>query len=296
MLTGISTSNNTSVSSLFPGVVPGINTVVVVVLGASKMQSSARVEPIDEFGVWTLHGIHGALPVVSLNEPAAHAEQLPAVPVYPLAQSARQVPVTFVNAVAHVQAVLFLSGTLFSKHNMQAPSLVDPIGEIELPVPQTLHGALPVVALYFPAAHSKQLPAVPVFPRSQSFSQVAATSVNKGSQSQPVFPRFVTLFTPHDVQELALVEPAGEIGVFRSQSTHKVLPTVLLYVPPGHTKQLPAVPVDPLAQSASQVPETSVNKSLQTQPAFPKSTTLFSPHNVQALALVDPAGEIGVLA
>jgi len=208
MLTGISTCNNTIVCSRFPapvrGVVPGINTVVVVVLSAlglasSNMQSLALVEPADEFGVLTLHGIHNALPVASLNEPAAHSEQLPAVPVYPLAQSVRQVPETSVNALAHLQAFLAWSGTLFSAHNMQAPALVDPIGEIELPVLQILHEALPVVALYFAAAQREQLPAVPVYPTSQSLLQVPAISVNEASQSQPVFPIFAKLFTPHDV-------------------------------------------------------------------------------------------------
>jgi len=194
-----------------------------------------------------------------------------------------------------LQAVLSWSGTLFSTHNMQAPALVDPIGEIELPVPQTLHRALPVVSLYFPAAQRRQLPAVPVCPTPQSLSQVPAISVNEASQSQPVFPIFATLFGPHDVQELALMVPVGEIGVFWPQFIHNVLPTVSLYVPPAHFKQLPAVPVKPLAQSASHVPEMSVNKSIQTQPAFPRPMTLFSPHNVQALALVDPASEIGVL-
>jgi len=63
-----------------------------VVLGApglasSSMQSSARIDAVDEFGVFILHTTHDALPVASLYVPPGHAEQLPAVPVNPLAQS-----------------------------------------------------------------------------------------------------------------------------------------------------------------------------------------------------------------
>jgi len=128
-----------------------------------------------------------------------------------------------------------------------------------------------------PPAHLKQLPAVPVDPLAQSASQVPETSVNKSLQTQPAFPRSTTLFSPHNVQPLALVGPAGEIGVFVSQLLHPALPCAGLYVPAGHIEQLAAGPVYPMLHKHS---------------VFGVLGAEFTTHNVQALTSVDPRGEI----
>ena len=96
------------------------------------VQAPTLVDPAGETGVSVLQSLHEVLPRVFLYVPAGHIEHLSAFQVYP---------------VLHKQLVLVMSGAEFDAHNVQSPSPVDPIGEIELPVPQILHKALPSAAL-----------------------------------------------------------------------------------------------------------------------------------------------------
>jgi hypothetical protein len=64
----------------------------------------------------------------------------------------------------HKHLVFSPFGPEFGAHAVQALALVDPLGEIELPVAQPLHIALPGASLYLPAGHAEQLVAFPVYP------------------------------------------------------------------------------------------------------------------------------------
>jgi len=81
--------------------------------------------------------------------PPRHAEQLAACPV---------------NPILHKHIVLSPFGPEFDAHALQALALVDPLGEIELPVAHALHTAFPSVFLYLPAGHAEHFVAFPVYP------------------------------------------------------------------------------------------------------------------------------------
>jgi len=102
-------------------------------------------------------------------------------------------------------------------------------------------------------------------------------SVKSTLQTQTCFSKSISLLSPHSVQALSLVDPAGEVGVFVSQSVHGVLPSVFLYLPSGHFKQLPAAPENPM---------------LHRQAFFSLFGVEPVAHGVQAPALKDPINEI----
>ena len=112
------------------------------------MQANAAVDARGEMRS-ALHWLHTAFPCVFLYVPPGHAEQLPAFPVYPM---------------SHKHTVLSSFGPEFCAHAMQALALVDPLGEIKLPVAHTVHKAFPGAFLYVPAGHAEQLAAFPVYP------------------------------------------------------------------------------------------------------------------------------------
>jgi len=134
----------------------------------------------------------------------------------------------------------------FSPQAVQAPTTVDPAGEIN-PASQSLHKPLPRVGLYFPAAHAEQPPAVAVYPM---------------LHKQFVFSLFGPEFDAHAMQSARTVDPVGEIEI-ASQAIHAPVPNVFLYVPAPHCKQFTAFPVYPV---------------LHKQTAFARSGAEFAAH------------------
>jgi hypothetical protein len=131
----------------------------------------------------------------------------------------------------HKQPVFALFRTELETHNLQAPALVDPTGEIELPAPQLLHRPVPRASLYVPPGHVEQLPSV---------------AVNPILQKQPVFLSSGPIFNAHGMQSFALVDSVGEIELPVPQILHKAFPVTSLYFPVSHAEQLPGVPVNPM--------------------------------------------------
>jgi len=157
---------------------------------------------------------HKPVPRAVLYCPAAHAEQPPAVAVYP---------------VLHKQAVFASFGPEFDAHDVQSPTTVDATGEMEI-ASQLTQTALPRAVLYFPAAHAEQPSAVAVYPM---------------LHKQLVFSLFGPEFDAHAVQSARTVDPAGEIEI-ALQPIHAPVPKVFLYVPAPHCQQFTAFPVYPV--------------------------------------------------
>ena len=89
-----------------------------------------------------------------------------------------------------------------------------------VPAAQSVHRAMPVTILYFPAAHAVHVPAGPVYPRLQLQPSVV-------EQPAHVLPEPVG----HARQVAALVAPTVAENVPASQFVHASVPVVFLYFP-----------------------------------------------------------------
>jgi len=180
---------------------------------AHGMQSPTTVDQTGKIE-FALKPIHEPVPTVFLYVPAPHAEQPPAVTVYPM---------------LHKQLVFASFGPEFNAHGVQSPTTVDQTGEIEFAL-QPIHEPAPKVFLYVPAPHAEQPPAVTVYPM---------------LHKQLVFASFGPEFNAHGMQSPTTVDPTGKIE-FALQPIHKPVPMVFLYVPAPHCKQFAAFPVYPM--------------------------------------------------
>ena len=119
-----------------------------------------------------------------------------------------------------------------------AVAAVAPVLVEYVPVPQSVHAALPVASLYLPAAHGEHTPpSGPVEPVLQV--QAVAAELGLGELELP----------GHATQADSTVAPVVAKYFPAAQSVHTAEPVVLLYFPLAHAEHTPASgPVDPTLQ------------------------------------------------
>ena len=107
--------------------------------------------------VFTPQSVHAAFPLLVLYFPAPHDVQLPPLgPVNPALQI--QEPIN----------ALPLGEFEFEGQFWHVDAVFEPTVPEYLPDPQSVHAALPLVSLYFPATHDVHEPAGPVVPAAQA--------------------------------------------------------------------------------------------------------------------------------
>ena len=116
-----------------------------------------------------------------------------------------------------------------------AVAAVAPVLVEYVPVPQSVHAALPVATLYLPAAHGEHTPpSGPVEPVLQV--QAVAAELGLGELELP----------GHAKQVDSIVAPVVAKYFPAAQSVHAALPVVILYLPVAHGEHTPpSSPVDP---------------------------------------------------
>jgi len=210
-------------------------------------QSSRASLPADEL-LPTGQSRHVEEPLVVLYLPAAQAEHVPPLsPVNPGLQT------QLVSAVDPTADCVLLGQA------RQVLSATAPVAARYLPAPQSVHVALSVVVLNFPAAQAKHVPPLgPVNPRLQtqlvSTVDPTADCVFDGHATQvlaivaPVAVEYVP--TPHVRQALPAVAPVVARYVPAPQLVHVSLPVVVLNFPAAQAKHVPPLgPANPRLQT-----------------------------------------------
>ena len=203
--------------------------------------------------------MHAKLPVVVLYFPAKQPTHVPPLgPVYPRLQ--RHEPI----AVCDVSACPEFDGQVRQVLAAVAPT----VAEYVL-APQSVHAAVPVTILYFPAAHAVHVPPLgPVNPRLQRQEPTAVCDASACPE-----------FDGHARQVLNAVAPTVAEYVLTPQSVHATLPVAVLYFPAAHKTHDSAFgPVDPAGQSETQ----SVKASL------PAGDHVLAPQSIQMEATKAP--------
>ena len=94
---------------------------------------------------------------------------------------------------------------------------------------QSVHDAVPVTVLYFPATQAVQVPPLgPVYPRLQRQAEMAVCPVAD-----------VTALVGQPVHVEGAVAPKAAEYVFRLQSVHDAAPVTVLYFPSTQAVQVP---------------------------------------------------------
>ena len=107
-----------------------------------------------------------------------------------------------------------------------------------VPVPQSVHTALPVAILYFPATHAVHVPpSGPVNPMLQVQEARAELAIGELE------------FAGHAIHVVATVAPTVVEYVPAPQSVQTALPVAILYLPATQAVHEPAGPVYPALQS-----------------------------------------------
>jgi hypothetical protein len=251
------------------------------------MQANAVVAPVAVKNLPALQSVHPALPVTILYFPAAQAEHVPPFgPVKPRLQT------QLLNAVEpltdcellgqEIQLLLATAPTLgeyvLTPQFKQVLAVVAPViveyvpagqsrqmtsefapivGEY-LPALQSVHPALPVTILYFPAAQAEHVPPFgPVKPRLQTQLLNAVEPLTDcellGQEIQLLLATAPTLgeyvLTPQFKQVLAVVAPVIVEYLPMGQKVQTSEPAELLYVPAAQLTQFPPLRVIPGAHS-----------------------------------------------
>jgi hypothetical protein len=190
---------------------------------AAVAPTTAEYVPVPQFK-------HAAVPLAILYFPATHAEHgPPSGPVNPALQPQAET------------AELDAGEMLFAGHATHVNAVVAAVAAEYIPVPQSLHAALPLAILYFPTPQAEHVPPFgPVNPALQV--QAVDTELAVGALE----------FTGHVAHVDAVVAAVAAEYVAAPQSLHAALPLAVLYLPATHAEHVPpSGPVYPGEQAAT---------------------------------------------
>ena len=176
------------------------------------IQAPAAVAPVVSRYVPAEQSEHTAEPLTVLYLPATQAVHVPPfAPVYPILQ-------------AHAApAELELGAFVFAGQATQVEDALAPAVPEYVASPQSVQAALPVIALYFPAAHAEQAPASgPEYPTLQVHDVLAAAEfelVGQPTQFDDTLAAIVNEYVPAEQSEQT-TEPLTSLYFPATQAVH----------------------------------------------------------------------------
>ncbi len=194
----------------------------------------ASVAPTDIEYVPVKQSVHAALPLIVLYFPATQAVHgTPSGPVNPALQAQA------------LTAELAVGELEFAGHARHVVAIVAPTDMEYVPDKQSVHAALPLIVLYFPATQEvHRPPSGPVKP--MLHTQALTTELAFGELE----------FAGHARHVVAIVAPTDIEYVPAKQSVHVAVPEMILYLPETHAAHgPPSGPVKPTLQAQALIPE-----------------------------------------